>query len=87
MAFGSAVTLKTVFGNKRFHAGTFDCSSIGTGDIDTGLRIVETMTLQEKGAAVASNMAAVDESLPVAGSAVTILADSSQVGYWMAVGY
>lgn len=87
MAFGSAITLKTTFGNKRFHAGTFDASSATGGDINTGLRIVETMDLQCQGSAVAANAPAVDESLPVAGSAVTVVTDSGQTGFWTAVGY
>ncbi len=87
MAFGSAVTLKTTFGNKRFHAGTFDASSVTGGDIDTGLRLVEAINLQHQGSAVQANAPVVDESMPVAGSAVTIVCDSSAVGFWTAVGY
>ena len=87
MAFESAVTFKTVFGNKRVHRGTFLCSSCAGGDVDTGLRLCEGMDLTCKGSAVAANAPAVDETLPVDGSAVTIVADSSQGGYWMAMGY
>ncbi|HBF43030.1 MAG TPA: hypothetical protein DDW42_05250 [Desulfobacteraceae bacterium] len=87
MAFSSAVTFKTVFGNKRVHRGTFDCASVATGDIDTGLRLCEGIDLTCKGSAVATNAPAINEDLPVDGSAVTIVADSSQGGYWMAMGY
>ena len=87
MAFGSAITLKTVFGNKRFHAGTFDCSAVTTGDIDTGLRSCEHLNLTHKGSAVQANAPVVDESMPVAGSAVTIVTDSGAVGFWEAFGY
>jgi hypothetical protein len=85
MAFASTITLKTVFGNKRFHAGTFGGST--GGDINTGLRICESINLICKGSAVAANAPAVNESLPVAGSAVTVVHDSAQTGFWTAVGY
>lgn len=87
MAFGSEITVKTVFGNKRRNSGTFDCSSVTGGDLDTGLRQCETLVLQHKGSAVQANAPVVDESLPVAGSAVTIVTDSGAVGYWEATGY
>ncbi len=87
MAFGSAITLKTVFGNKRFHAGTFDCSAVTGGDINTGLRICEQINLTVQKSAVVANAPVVNESLPVAGSAITIVTDSGNVGYWTAVGF
>ncbi|MCG7853278.1 MAG: hypothetical protein MIO92_12220 [Methanosarcinaceae archaeon] len=87
MAFSSAVTFKTIFGNKRVHRGTFDCSSATGGDIDTGLRLCEGIDLTLMGSAVATNAPAVNETLPVAGSAVTIVTDAGQKGYWMAMGY
>ena len=87
MAFSSAITVKTVFGNKRVHCGTFDCASVAGGNINTGLRLAENVTLQLQGSAVTSNPAMVNESMPVAGSAVTIVTDSSMVGFWMAIGY
>jgi hypothetical protein len=87
MAFGSAITEKSQAGNKRVHYGTFDCASVTGGDIDTGLRSCEMIELTCKGSAVATNAPAVDEDLPVDGSAVTIVADSGQTGYWIARGY
>ena len=87
MAFSSAVTFKTVFGNKRVHRGTFDCASVSGGDLDTGLRLCEGLDLTCKGSAVATNAPAINEDLPVAGGAVTIVTDSGQTGYWMAMGY
>ena len=85
MAFASAVTHKTVFGNKRIHYGTFG-SSTG-GDIDTGLRSCEHINLTVKGSAVTANAPAVNEDMPCAGNAVTVVHDSGMTGYWMAVGY
>ena len=85
MAFAAAVTNKTVFGNKRIHYGTYG-SSTG-GDVDTGLRKCEHMQLTNKGSAVDTGWAAVNESMPCDGSEVTIVHDSGATGYWMAIGY
>lgn len=87
MAFSSAVSYKTVFGNKRVHYGTWTGSSVAGGDINTGLRLCEHIQLTVHGSAVTSNACTINESLPVAGSAVTIVHDSGINGYWMAMGY
>jgi hypothetical protein len=87
MAFASAVSYKTVFGNKRIHMGTYSCASVATGDIDTGLRQAEHVQLTQQGSAVTSTAPVIDEDMPVAGSAVTIVTASSAAGYWMAIGY
>jgi hypothetical protein len=88
MAFASAVTHKTVFGNKRVHFGTFTTSgATATGNVDTHLRICETMALVPHKSAVTAKECAVNESMPVAGSAVTIVHDAALDGYWMAIGY
>ena len=87
MAFASAVSHKTVFGNKRVHTGTWTGSSVTGGNINTGLRLCEHMQLSIKSSAVGTNAPAVNESFPVAGSAVTIVHDSGQNGYWLAIGY
>ena len=88
MAFTSAVTLKTVFGNKRVNAGTFTNTSASTGgDIDTGLRNCEGMLLQHSGAAVTADAPAVNGTLPVAGKAVTIVTTADADGYWIAIGH
>lgn len=85
MAFSAAVTGKTVFGNKRVHYGTYGGST--GGDINTGLRLVESIQLTNKGSAVDTGWAAVNESMPCAGSAVTIVHDNGATGYWTAIGY
>jgi hypothetical protein len=87
MAFSSAVSYKTVFGNRRVHYGTWTGSGATGGNVDTGLRLCENILLTVHGSAVTSNQCAVNESLPVAGSAVTIVHDSGINGYWIAFGY
>jgi len=85
MAFSSTVTESTVMGNKRVHFGTWTTDTTG-GDIDTGLRSCEFITLQTSGSAVSADQSAVNETLPVAGSAVTIACTSGADGFWMAIG-
>jgi len=88
MAFTSAITAKTVFGNKRVHFGTYTTDSTDTGgDINTGLRSCEAIFLQQMASAVTADAPVVNETLPVAGSAVTIVQTASADGYWMAIGY
>ena len=88
MAFTSAVTERTVMGNKRVHYGTFASADGSTGgDINTGLQVCQFITLQTGGAAVSADQCAVNETLPIAGSAVTIVTTANVTGYWKAEGY
>lgn len=88
MAFSSTVTVRSVMGNKRVHFGTYANGSGDTGgDIDTGLRACEFMSLQPGGASAIATAPAVNESLPVAGNAVTVVTADNEDGSWMAVGY
>ena len=85
MAFTSAVTEKSIMGNKRVHYGTWTTDTTG-GDINTGLKTCEFITLQTTGSAVSADQSAVNETLPVDGSAITIVCTSSADGNWMAIG-
>jgi hypothetical protein len=89
MAFSSAITQRPfVMGNKRVAVGTFTQAGGDTGgDINTGLRSCEFIMLQPTGAAVSADECAVNETLPVAGSAVTIVTTAGTVGNWLAMGY
>ena len=88
MAFGSEITQRALaMGNKRMSMGTFDCSSVAGGDVNTGLRSCEHIALIVKSSAVATGTPVVNETLPVDGKAVTIVTDSSAVGNWIAWGY
>lgn len=88
MAFTSTVTERTVYGNKLVHYGTYTSAGGSTGgDINTSMTKVEVMILQPKGSSVATNAPVVNETLPVAGNAVTIVTDANQVGQWLAIGY
>jgi hypothetical protein len=87
MAFASTLTDRASMGNKLVHYGTF-ASSGGDqgGDINTGLLKCEHIQFTANAAAV-GNDPVVNETLPVDGSAVTIVTDANEVGYWMAIGY
>lgn len=87
MAFSSSITEKTVFGNKRFHWGTFtNGASDSGGNIDTGLKVCEGIVLQHTGVAAVSSAPAVNETLPVDGSAVTVVTTTAADGIWFAWG-
>jgi hypothetical protein len=86
MTFDSTVTGKTVFGNKVVTWGTWDGAGATTGDIDTGLALCDFIALTHYDTAVETGVPVVNEALPVAGSAVTIIFDSGKDGYWWAFG-
>lgn len=86
MAFTSAITDQTVIGNLRMHYGTYSCAAVTTGELVTGLSTVNTLMLQSKGTAVTTGASVVNETFPLTGSAVTLITDSGDVGYWIAIG-
>jgi len=87
MADISTFVGRTVEGNRCKTWGTYTDAGAGAGgDINTRLHMCEEMFLQPYGAAVATNASVVNETLPVAGNAVTIVCDASQSGQWTAYG-
>jgi len=86
MAFASAITFQGVRGSKKISKGTWTTDTT-TGDIDTGLTVCEHIALQYAAAAVIADAPTLDETLPVAGSAVTIIVTSGADGLWEAEGY
>jgi len=87
MAFTSTIAGRTVAGNKRMHWGAWDGTGVTGGDIDTGLIIAESVMLTHLGSAVEAAVAVVNETLPIAGNAITIVCTSGDAGYWMAIGH
>jgi len=87
MAFTSTITGRDVVGSKVRTWGTYASSGSGTGgDIDTGIHSVDFMLLSPVGSAVGTNVPKVNETLPIAGSAVTIITDADEIGNWQAFG-
>lgn len=78
-----------MFGNKRCAWGTYTSASSSTGgDIDTGLELVEHIQLTVKASAIqVAGGPVVNETLPIAGNAVTIVTVADGVGYWFAFGH
>jgi hypothetical protein len=77
----------TVFGNKRIVYGVYTSTAGDTGgDIDTGLKLVEFVSLQPKGSAILANEPVVNETLPLASSSVTIVTTANEVGSYLAIG-
>ena len=91
MAFASTIDNNGVpiaIGTKFMTTGTYSNGSGDTGgNIDTGLKVCEAIFLQPKGAAVVANNPVVNETLPVAGSAITVVTTDNEDGTWMAIGY
>jgi len=88
MGFTSTITGTTVFGNKAVTWGTWNTGGVTYGDIDTGLRICEHIDLTINAAAAFAKAPANRETMPIAGSAITIDIGSSPDidGYWWAFG-
>jgi len=88
MAWASAISGRTLAGNKRVHWGTWTSTGATTGgDIDTGLAMCESIMLTHIGSAVEAAVAVINDTLPVAGTEVTVVCTAADTGYWLAVGY
>lgn len=88
MGFTVVKTHETVWGNERVTRGTYASAGGSTGgDINTGLHQCIALFLQPKGSSVGTNQSVVNETFPVDGSAVTIVTDANQSGYWEARGF
>jgi len=88
MAFSSAITGVSRWGNKIITFGTFTTSSTETGgDIDTGLNICEFIKLDYSGSGAGATVPSVNETLPYNGHAITVVHAASADGYWWAIGY
>ena len=87
MAFASALVGRDVWGSKCVTWGTFTNGGGETGgDIDTKLHMCEAIFLQYGKSAVIANAPVVNETLPIAGSAVTVVNDDGEDGTWLAIG-
>ena len=87
MSFSSAITHHDVWGSTAITKGTYTNAGGDTGgNIDTGLKLCQGLFLQPIGGAVNTNAPVVNETLPVAGSAVTIVTDDGADGIWTAFG-
>ena len=86
MAFTSTIEDRGAMARTRVNRGTFQSSSGGTGgDINTGLTRCEHITFTVLASAV-GNSPVVNETLPCAGKAVTIVTDADEGGTWEARG-
>lgn len=86
MAFSSTILKKYIFGNRRYHTGTWNSAGATGGDIDTGLKRIEIGDAWHKGTAVEADTAVVNETFPLASGSMTIVATSGDTGYWEAIG-
>ncbi len=90
MAFTSSITSGTkIFGSMQKSWGIFTNTSGSTGgDINTGLKSVESMNLNHTGSSVVASAPVVNEDLssPIDGTAVTIVTVADADGTWEAIG-
>ena len=88
MAFASTVIEQGVMGDKKYSRGTYtNGAGDSGGDIDTGLAVCQVLTMQPTGDAVIASQNSLNETLPVAGSAITVVNTASEDGNWFAFGY
>ena len=85
--FASAVTMKTVFGDKRVTMGTYTASGGSTGgDITTGLTRVEAFFASATGSSIVADAPTANETFPMVTGAVTLICTANTTGMWMAIG-
>jgi hypothetical protein len=88
MAFSSEIKGYGKSGDKATTWGIFTNGSSDTGgDIDTGLVICESISIEFTGSAAVADAAAINESFPCNGRAITIVTTANADGIWRAVGY
>ena len=74
-------------GNKRVVSGTYVNTGGSTGgEILTGLRRIETITLTQTGAAVTTGAPVANETFPLDDGDVTIVTDADADGTWRVEG-
>ena len=86
MGFTSVIVGTTIFGNKAVTWGTFESDGDTGGDIDTGLRICDHIDLTVKKSAAVAAAPTNEETMPIAGSAITVDIGADEDGYWWAFG-
>jgi hypothetical protein len=87
MAITTALVGRSVLGDKAMTWGTYTDTSEGTEDnVNTKLHLCELFFIIPYGSAALTDAGAVNETLPVAGSAVTFIVVASQSGLWVAIG-
>jgi hypothetical protein len=88
MAFASEIKGYGKSGDKSTTWGIFTNGVSDTGgDINTGLVICESLSIEFTGSAAVADAPAINESFPCSGSAVTIVTTANANGIWRAVGY
>ncbi len=90
MTFASTITrtIPNIVGDRKITHGTYTNASGDTGgNIDTGLQVCEHIQLQPTGTAVIASNPVVNETLPIDGSAITIVTTDNEDGIWIAYGY
>ena len=91
MAFTSTIVSYNTWGNKNIVNGTWTTDTTG-GQIDTGLTLIQGMTLQHTGSSAVADSPAINETFPIRATEpdgtvkVKIVCTSGKGGNWRAWG-
>ena len=87
MAFVSAITRRSIEGDHSIVYGTYtNGGGDSGGNIDTGLAICESIDFYPTGSSAVATASVVNETMPCAGNAVTVVNAADEDGIWRAVG-
>lgn len=87
MTLTSTITKRVTIGDREMIIGTFANDGTG-GNIETTLRVVESVMLQHTGDAAVAETPSVNETLPLVDrTPVTIVTTSAKAGIFVAIGY
>jgi hypothetical protein len=77
---------KTV-GHIRMSYGRFDDAGLASGLINTNLRMCHSMMLTHEDSSVLTDVGTINATFPCDGSAVEIILNADDTGYWLAFGF
>lgn len=87
MAFTSTKQYSTVAGDRTWVVGTFANTAGSTGgEIETGLKDVDSIQLSHAGSAVVASAPVANETFPIQGGDVTIVTVADTSGTFLAIG-
>jgi len=78
---------REIVGTKWISWGTYTNSGSTTGgELDTGLKVVESAHLTPTGSSVDASAPTIDESFPFIGGTITVVTVAGGDGVWFALG-
>jgi len=88
MTIANTIDYRGVRGDSKYMRGTYTVTDGATGgDVDTGLTYCKSFHLSPTGATKSATTETVNETVILAGAAITIVTPANGVGIWEATGY